>query len=60
MGKLKTQRMKFEEIMKMFLCCWKGEYRRRKEDEVGENLLVIHHNNINDHQIASCLIRSSK
>ena len=46
--------------MNIIICYWKGEYRRRKEDEVGDNLLVIHLNNVQDLQTASCSIHSSK
>ena len=59
MGKVKTQRKKFGEIMKIFLFVGKG-CKRRKGDEVGENSLIIHLNNAHDLQIASCLIHSSK
>ena len=46
--------------MKILQSFRKGEYKRSKEDEVGENLLVIHLNNVLDLQTASCLIHSSK
>ena len=49
-----------EKLWKILLFCGKGEYKQRKEDEVGENLLVIHLNNVHDLQTASCLIHSSK
>jgi hypothetical protein len=45
-------------IMKIFLGCSKGEYKRREEDEVGENIQVICPNTVYDLQTAFCLMDS--